>query len=205
MGIRRHLTYANVTATLALVLALGAGGAYAVDMIGSGDVRNDSLLSKDLRDGEAVQGRDVGKDELGRREIDEADLIGSRLLHVRGDLGSSCALDTGVFKDCLSVTVKLLRRGHVLATGTGAFYGTGAGPKNAQCELRANDTGDPIGQSPGELEASTSSTATQGFARTIVFGPLPPGRHEVSLACEEIGGEVTIDSPTITAIAITGR
>jgi hypothetical protein len=205
MGIRRHLTYANVTATLALVLALGAGGAYAVDMIGSGDVRNDSLLSKDLRDGEAVQGRDVGKDELGRREVDEADLIGSRLLDVSGNSNLGCELEAASLEECLATTVRLQRRGNILATATGAFFDSDSGPSNARCELRSGNGGDPIGQSPGDLSESTNSTNTQGFARTLVLGPLPAGRHEISLACVEIVGEVTIDTPTITAIAITGR
>jgi hypothetical protein len=205
MGIRRHLTYANVTATLALVLALGAGGAYAVDRIGTDDVRNDSLLSEDLRDGKAVQGRDVGPDELGRREVDEASLVAARLLDVSGNTGIACELDTAGFEDCVSTAVRLKRRGRLLTTATAAFFGTGPGEKNAQCEVRVNGAGDPVGQSPGELDSSTSSTATQGFARTLVFGPLPAGRHEVSLACDEILGEVTIDTPTITAIALTGR
>jgi hypothetical protein len=205
MGIRRHLTYANVTATLALVLALGAGGAYAVDRIGTDDVRNDSLLSKDLRDGEAVQGRDVGKDELGRREVEEADLIGSRILGVSGDAELECELEPATNRNCVATGVRLKRRGKVLATATGAFLGSGGGESNARCQLQLDGKGDPIGQSPGELAPTTSSTATQGFSRTLVFAGVSEGPHQVTLACEETGGEVTIDTPTITAIAITGR
>ena len=54
---KRAITYANVVSTLALVLALGTGGAYAVDKIGSSDVRNDSLRSDDLKNGSGGQGQ----------------------------------------------------------------------------------------------------------------------------------------------------
>jgi hypothetical protein len=205
MGIRRHLTYANVTATLALVLALGAGGAYAVDMIGSGDVRNDSLLSKDLRDGEAVQGRDVGKDELGRREVDEASLTAGQLLGASGDSEPSCELNGVTFVDCVATTVRLRRRGKILTTATGAFFGDGDGQTNAVCELRVDGVGDPVGQAPGELSGTTSPSATQGLSRTLLSRSLPPGSHEAALACREVLGDATIESLTITAIAITGR
>ena len=46
--LRRHLTYANVTATLALVLSLTAG-AYAAVRITGQEVVNRSLTGKDIR------------------------------------------------------------------------------------------------------------------------------------------------------------
>jgi hypothetical protein len=205
MGIRRHLTYANVTATLALVLALGAGGAYAVDLIGSGDVRNDSLLSKDLRDKRAVGGRDVQKDSLGGREIDEHDLAASRLLNVKGDAGPTCALDVAAYTDCASATVRLPKHGKIHATAAGAFFGDDSGQTNARCEIRLDEAPSSVGISPGEVSGATSATATQGFARTVVFEAVAAGSHDVALACEELLGEASIASPTITAIAITGR
>ena len=55
MRIRKHLSYANVIATLALVLSL-AGGAYAITRVGSHDIVNDSIKSIDLKNGKAVKG-----------------------------------------------------------------------------------------------------------------------------------------------------
>lgn len=82
MWLRRHLSYANVTATLALVIALG-GTSYAVSRVGtndvidnslrSRDVRNDSLRSKDVRN-QTLRGRDVRQNALGEREIRERSL-----------------------------------------------------------------------------------------------------------------------------------
>jgi hypothetical protein len=54
---RRHLTYANVTATLALVLSLTAG-AYAAVRITGQEVVNGSLTGKDIR-AESIRGKHV--------------------------------------------------------------------------------------------------------------------------------------------------
>ena len=82
MEIRKHLSYANTTATLALFVALG-GSSYAISNVGTGDVvdnslrsrdvRNDSLRSKDLRN-QTLRGRDVRQNALGEREIRESSL-----------------------------------------------------------------------------------------------------------------------------------
>src|SRR5215208_578339 len=57
----RHLSYANVIATLALFLALG-GGAYAVtklpkNSVTSLQVKNGSLLAKDFKKGQLKPGK----------------------------------------------------------------------------------------------------------------------------------------------------
>lgn len=47
----RHLSYANVTATLALFLALTTGGAYAATkLIASKDIKNNSITGTDIKD-----------------------------------------------------------------------------------------------------------------------------------------------------------
>jgi hypothetical protein len=46
--IRRHLSYANVVATLALFLALG-GGSYAVNKISGSELENNSVAGKKLK------------------------------------------------------------------------------------------------------------------------------------------------------------
>ena len=105
--IRGHLSYANVTATLALVIALG-GTSYAALSVGSRQIVNNSVRSADLRNNSihsadirnhTLTGRDVARNRLGGAEIDE-----SRLGPVRealvldgrtvGDLLVKCADDT---------------------------------------------------------------------------------------------------------------
>ena len=53
----RHLTYANVVATLALFIAIG-GSSYAALSLGSGDVADNSLRSRDIRNND-LRSRDV--------------------------------------------------------------------------------------------------------------------------------------------------
>lgn len=77
--VRPKLSYANVTATLALVLALGGGTAIAVDKVGknsvgSKQVKNNSLKSADLKNGKGVKGADVAADTLGGAQINESSL-----------------------------------------------------------------------------------------------------------------------------------
>ena len=56
--LRSRITYANVVATLALFLALGTGGAFAVSKITGADVRNRSLTGAEFRSN-SVGGRVV--------------------------------------------------------------------------------------------------------------------------------------------------
>jgi len=56
------------------------------------------------------------------------------------------------------------------------------------------------------MSDNTSSTGTNGFARTLVTRhPLAKGFHKVALACKEFSGDARIDAPTIAVIAIGSR
>lgn len=65
-----RLTYANVVSTLALVLALGLGGAYAASKIGSKDIKRGAVRSKTIKD-RTIKGKDVG--DAGLTGADLAD------------------------------------------------------------------------------------------------------------------------------------
>jgi hypothetical protein len=65
--LKRRLTYANVTATLALVVAL-AGTSYAALRVGSRQIVDNSVRSADLRNN-SVTGRDVRNRSLSGRDI----------------------------------------------------------------------------------------------------------------------------------------
>jgi hypothetical protein len=64
---RGGLSYANVTATIALFLALG-GTSYAVLQVRSGDVVDNSLRSRDIQNG-TLLGRDIRDRVLKARDI----------------------------------------------------------------------------------------------------------------------------------------
>ena len=69
--IRKRLTYANVTATIALFLALG-GSSYALT-VGSGSIRNNSIRSVDVRNGQ-LRDRDFLRGSIGGRAVRESRL-----------------------------------------------------------------------------------------------------------------------------------
>jgi hypothetical protein len=67
-SLRRHLTYANVVATLALVIAVGGGAAYAANTVFSSDIVDGEVKEADIgsaavREAEIGQGA-VNSDEL---------------------------------------------------------------------------------------------------------------------------------------------
>lgn len=81
--IRTHLTYANVIATLALIVAVSGGAAYAANTIYSSDIVNDQVYSADVRDdtltggglaGVDLRGESVGTSEVRDNSIRAADL-----------------------------------------------------------------------------------------------------------------------------------
>lgn len=72
--LRKHLSYANVTATLALFFALGGGAAYATHLVvRSNDIVNDQVRSVDVRNDDLVAGglaaSDLGAGSVGTSEL----------------------------------------------------------------------------------------------------------------------------------------
>jgi hypothetical protein len=70
---RKHLTYANVVATLCLVLILGGGAAYAANTVFSTDIVNDQVYSADVRNdtltGGGLAAADLRPGSVGRSEV----------------------------------------------------------------------------------------------------------------------------------------
>jgi hypothetical protein len=73
--LRSSLTYANVTATIALFVALG-GTSYAVatGSIGSRELKNNGVRSKDLRNND-VRGKDVRQGTLRSGDVADGSLL----------------------------------------------------------------------------------------------------------------------------------
>lgn len=205
MRIRRHLSYANVTATLALVIAVAGGTAYAVDRINSHDVINGSLKSIDLKNHKGVRAVDVKHDTLTGRQINERTLKAGAIANVAGSETGDC-VPLIVSVDCVQTKLPLVRPSRVLVIATGNEESV-SGPAQASCRISVDGTAEALAVAPGESSVdNTSSTGTNGFARTLVLrDPLDAGRHMISLACQRLVGHVRIDSPTIAAVAIGAR
>src|SRR3954453_328351 len=75
---RSRLTYANVVSSIALFAALGTGGPYAADTIGSSDVIDESLLSQDIKDGE-VKTSDLRNSSVTSLKINNGSVLTSEI------------------------------------------------------------------------------------------------------------------------------
>jgi hypothetical protein len=203
--IRKHLSYANVTATTALVLAAGTGVVYAAGEIGSRELANNSVRTQDLKDRRGVSGADARRNTFGGREVDEQSLAGSQIVLLRGEQGGPCDPQGGVFVDCVDGSVSLDFPSRLFVTATGGFYSE-ADDATSECEIRVDGVDVPQSSAPGQAVDDTSLGATDGFARTSVTGVVPAGSHEVALACQQIGSEdARIAESTLAILAVRTR
>jgi hypothetical protein len=203
--IRRHLNYANVTATLALLLALAGGTAYAVDKVTSGDIANNAVRSIDLRNHKGVRGKDVVRNSITGRQIDESTLRAGPIAQVVGNEGGDCVLRVTP-RNCVTVAIAVTTPSDVLVIATGNEESVG-GPAQTSCRVRIDGIDEALAVAPGEAQVdNTGATATNGFARTLISrDPLTAGQHIVALSCKRLVGGARINNPTIAAIAIAAR
>lgn len=171
--LRERLTYSNITATLALFVALG-GTSYAVlridsaqvvdNSLRSNDLRNNSVRSRDIRDG-TIRAPDVRRDALGGGVVKErslsrvpraadADRVGgatAQELHVR------CPVDTLAKAGVCIEKVARQPDGFLGATNTCDNAGRGL-PTMPQLDRLARSQGPLSAQ--GEWTASVYAYAT---------------------------------------------
>jgi hypothetical protein len=199
MRLKQLPSHGTVVAYLALFIAL-AGSAYAVSRVDSADVVNDSLKSKDLKDGKAVAGRDVRSDSLTGKHIREGSLDASELVTVTVGSGG-CDPSSMEFSVCAQASVDLERPSKVLAIASGGFYSEG-GPANSSCGVGFNRQVS-ASVTPGESASDNSSLgASDGFATTRLSETLPAGSHSVTLECNQVVGDARISGPVIAALAV---
>ena len=207
--LRGQITYANVVSTVALVAALGMGGGYAVDRIGSRDIKDNSVRSVDLRNGKGVRGVDVKRNSLGRRQINEKSLVATQIAPVARTYGNVCELTDVEFTPCAQASVSLSRRGRILAIATGSQVTAAEGVEGSavECHFRRNGALASESFFLGEETDNTSDFQGNGFAFTFLSPglPLDPGEHEIALACQEIDGQITLEDVSLVAVALTGR
>lgn len=83
--LRRHITYANVVSTIALVLAVGGGAVYAASKIGAESIRKNAIHSFHIKNkqvkrqdiaGGSINSRKVSNDSLNSKDVREETLTG---------------------------------------------------------------------------------------------------------------------------------
>jgi hypothetical protein len=217
-GMRRHLTYANVMATIAVFLVLSGGTAVA--LTGSNTVQSD-----DLGPGAQVQAPDVAANAVGGPDVTDNSLAGADVNEAslgtvpnaskvgglapsaltRGRAKTSvpgCDPDSSTFVDCGAVTVNLARTSRVLIV-TSAMWYVGGNFSAGTCRIGVD--GAPFGPNvfPGQDMDTTSPDTEQSLTLTNVTGPLPAGSHTFGLACNEFAGGIDFDQ-SFVSVALLG-
>ena len=198
-----RLSYANVTATLALVLAIAGGAAYAVDKIHSRDIANNSVKSADLKNRKGVRGKDVRPNSLRGRQIAERTLQTGPIARLAGNEAGDCTLQATP-RNCVMATVAVGRPSNLLVIATGGQESLAGAAAQASCRVTVDGVDQPLPVNPGEASTdNTDGTATNGFARTLMSRePVGAGQHSVALRCRAVGGSGRIDNPTIAVFVI---
>ena len=191
-----------MTATVALLLAVAGGTAYAVDKITSHDIARNTIRSLNLKNRKAVRGKDVVPKSIKGRQIDESTLSTGPLIKLAGhETGTECLL-RATPTTCVAATIKVSRASNLLVITTGNEETLGATAESS-CRIAVDGAEEPLSVAPGEAHSrNTNSNATNGFARTFMSSQVDAGQHVVALRCERLVGAARIDAPTIAAIAI---
>jgi hypothetical protein len=74
-GLRRHITYANVVSTIALVLAVGGGAVYAASKVGPGGIRKNAIHSFHIKN-KQVKRQDIAGGSINSRKVSNESLTG---------------------------------------------------------------------------------------------------------------------------------
>jgi len=104
----RHLSYANVMATIAVFVALG-GSSYAALKVTGRDVRDGSLTGRDIKD-RSVGARDLARDVIRRGPAGPAGPQGPKGdAGPQGERGATGTVDTSRFYDRATSDARFLR------------------------------------------------------------------------------------------------
>jgi hypothetical protein len=179
-------SYANVTSTLALVVALGGTGAYAANTIGSADLKPGAVKTSDLGNN-AVTSSKVKNGALSLQDLDGSARTSASQAHRNG---ISAALAPGTHS---LVTLPLKAGQYVLLASTG--YQPANGGKNVICRVRLN--ANPVAarfvtnNGVGDLSCSTHTVVKLSRPGSVVL--------EIEV---EAGDSVAVRDPRVTAIRV---
>lgn len=209
MRITKRLTYANVASTLALVVALGGGGAavaagLAKNSVGSPQLKAGAVKTEDLggnavtsgkvKDG-ALSGADVANDALTGADIDEGTLALPATPVVASGVGEPQGLLTGDPVAVATVGLTAPAAGYVLVTGEVSF-----GAAQATGYVNAFLRSDGVDRRSTYWEHGDADNTIDESAVMTVVVPVSKGAHTFSLALEEVAAnKSTYYRPQVTA------
>lgn len=173
--LRARLTYANVMSTLAVVLILGTGTAYAAGSIGSRQVIDNSLRSIDIRN-DNLTGTDTRNGTLGAAELSDA--ARNQLLPGGGSSGGGSVVnDTDGSDGWQTIMSNDIAAGNQMVVFAGQAINTAGGSLDLQCEMTVNN-GDRVGNL---VDITVPAGATEAIA--IAGGRDVFGSSQLVVAC----------------------
>jgi hypothetical protein len=157
--LRGRATFANVTALLALFVALG-GSSYAAIRVGSEQIANNSVRSKDLRNNN-VRGKDIRKGTVRGTDVRDGDLKGK---DVRDDTISG----DDVKESSLGAVPNAANAAALGGKPSSAYLGSGALVRTGLIRLSRGQTKTVISSGPFTWRAGCSTDANHGGPRLVV-------------------------------------
>jgi hypothetical protein len=193
-----RITYTNVTATIALFVALG-GTSYAAATISGRDIRNGTMTGADLRNG-SVTGRDIDNSTLAGGDFRDASMTSSdvddeslRAADVKA--GAAAAGPPGVRGPAGSAQTTV-RRTNEIALTLGATeaavascaagevaVGGGAGHDAATTDFVSILSDEPLAADGSPPSDGGPATKWRATGNNAVFGGLPLAHMRVYVLC----------------------
>jgi hypothetical protein len=172
---RPRLTYANVASTLALVLAMSTGGAYAHGMIGSAQIKQNAVKSRHIA-GQNVKTPDIKNNAVTRRKLANGS-VNSAKVSDRSLKGTDLAVRAdGVAMAGVTIIGTTLRHSFNRAGGAITFTNPSAGTYRITIPGASFNTWQHVVYS-----------ATGGFQR-YCYANSTPATNTIEVVCENFAG-----------------
>ena len=125
----------------------------------------------------------------------------------RSNTGAVCDPQTGTLITCATLDMTLPHEGRVLLIGTAGQYAFTNAQASGNCLFRVDgvNSGGSVtvgNQYAPALFGVTNRGLANGFATTVVTGPLSAGAHQFILACNQLTGDVEFEDPQVSAALV---
>lgn len=189
MNLRHHVNYANLTATLALVVALG-GTSYAAAQITSAQIQNGTIQNIDVKPN-TLKGDRVKDHSIKYKDLaNGATTRGFSTFH---DAGVSIQSQSGG-NDPVVLSLTIPKKGNYVIIGKTWLYTNSGTTFIGRCRLYA---GSDFDQARLRVEGSSGYSPA---AMTVVHRFNSPGQAQ--LRCYSFGVNATANDAKITAIKV---
>lgn len=210
---RSRLTYANVVSTIALILAIGGGAAFAASKIGTREIKANAVTTGKIAPGSVTSKRlarqAVRTKNLAARSVNSAQIAKDAVGHgkmkfpvyfVKSPTGGSAQVTTSPSPYPLDDATWTQNPGAInvifgAATATLAYDGSGSGSCQVYFDVRLN--GQQVGGGQLQTDSLTPAEIDQSIGAQTEIDPLTSEQNVMTVQTGSNGdctGESTIDS-----------